>query len=82
MQKPPLIAHSNVASGTRCLHFGHSLKLHPCLVYESSKGYGDYVQLRRSTRAFLAQKCDKNQTRMHWLIDFIDAPGFINRFSI
>ena len=44
-QMPPLNAHADLPSEVRCLNFGLSLYLHPCIVYSSSDDFGVSVHM-------------------------------------
>ena len=52
------------------LNFDLSLNLHPCFVYESSKGPGETAHMLRLVGAFAIRICDKYQNFI--LIQFVN----------
>ena len=70
-RKPPLNAHVDVSSGTRGLNVGSSLHTHPHVAYASNVGCGESVHLHMLALTFVARQCDKYQTLMCWLIQYI-----------
>ena len=67
VRESPLNADADKSSRARGLKFCLSLHLHPYFVYTSSEASGESAQLRRLTRAFVAEGCRKYQNLMCWL---------------